>query len=111
MRIARVLGVVTLQPRLPELPAGRLAIVETLDAEALTGADDQTHRAEPMPQSLVCFDELGAAEGQLIAVSEGREATMPFIPRRVPVDAYNAAILDAVDFQPMETSDPNRETN
>jgi hypothetical protein len=32
----------------------------------------------------------------LIAFTESREAAMPFYPeKRVPLDAYNAAILDA----------------
>jgi hypothetical protein len=33
---------------------------------------------------------------------EGREATCPFLPRRVPYDSYNAAILEEVDFQPAD---------
>jgi len=38
---------------------------------------------------------LGARDGDLIAFSESREACMPFYPeKRVPLDAYNAAILD-----------------
>ena len=52
------------------------------------------------PESLVVFDDLGAGEGQLIAVSEGAEATMPFRPASVPIDAFNAAILDQIDFTP-----------
>ena len=50
-----------------------------------------------MPESLVIFDETGAGIGQLIAVSEGREAATPFWPEEVLVDAYCAAILDNVD--------------
>ena len=54
----------------------------------------------PQPQGsefLVCYDHLGAGVGQMIAISESREACMPFYPeKRVPLDAYNAAILDAV---------------
>ena len=40
------------------------------------------------------FDELGAGVGSRIAISEGREAAMPFYPDVKPIDAYNAAILD-----------------
>jgi len=99
MRIARVRGTVTLVPRLPELKDGRLMIVETLDDQALTGHAAGAPRDTPMPQSLVVYDELGAAEGQLIALSEGGEATQPFRPERVPVDAYCAAILDSIDLK------------
>ena len=46
-------------------------------------------------EHLVCYDSLGAREGDLIAFGESREACMPFYPeKRVPLDAYNAAILD-----------------
>lgn len=99
MRIARVRGTVTLAPRLPELKEGRLMIVETLDGQALAGHSNDAPRDTPMPQSLVVYDELGAAEGQLIALSEGGEATQPFRPERVPVDAYCAAILDSIDLK------------
>lgn len=98
MRIARVIGTLTLNRRLPELRSGRLLMAETLDGAALAGLDRRAPRSAPMPESLVVYDELGAGTGQLIAVSEGREAAMPFYPDRVPIDAYNAAILDEVEL-------------
>ena len=55
-----------------------------------------------MPESLIVFDQLGAHVGQLIAVSEGREASAPFYPENVPIDAYNAAILDTVQTDNMK---------
>ena len=100
MRIARVTGTVTLNPRLPELKSGRLAMVEVLDAQAVATHDAGTHRASPMPEALVVYDELGAAEGQIIAITEGGEATVPFKPDKVPCDAYAAAILDTIEFEP-----------
>jgi ethanolamine utilization protein EutN len=48
-------------------------------------------------KSLVAVDELGAAEGQMIAFTEGREAANPFWPSPVPVDAYCSLILDSID--------------
>ena len=48
------------------------------------------------------LDELGAGIGSSIAISEGREAAMPFYPEVKPVDAYNAAILDVLDYDPSE---------
>lgn len=98
MRIAQVIGTVTMSRRLPELKAGRYLIAEALDGAALGGLASRAKRAAPMPESLVVFDELGAGVGQLIGVSEGGEATMPFLPERVPVDAYAAAILDTVQM-------------
>ncbi|MFP4223160.1 MAG: EutN/CcmL family microcompartment protein [Phycisphaeraceae bacterium] len=99
MRIGRVLGTVTMSSRrLEQLPRGRWLIVEALDAKALRGLDRGESRATPMPESLVVYDELGAGTGQIIAISEGREACQPFDPRRVPIDAYCAAILDTVQL-------------
>ena len=95
MRIGRVLGNVTLSRRLPELRPGQWLIVEPLDHQALVS---RGHRATPDPESLVVYDELGAGQDQWIAISEGAEATMPFRPRGVPIDAYNAAILDTVEM-------------
>ena len=57
--------------------------------------DDEAGRGEP----IVVFDELGAGEGSRIAVSEGTEAAAPFYPVVKPIDAYNAAILDALEFE------------
>ena len=41
MRIARVIGHVTLHRRLPELPGGALLLVDVLDEQALRGRDQQ----------------------------------------------------------------------
>ncbi|MEX0775310.1 MAG: EutN/CcmL family microcompartment protein [Phycisphaeraceae bacterium] len=97
MRIARVIGSLTLSSRLPDLKPGKFLIAEALDGHALGHLSRGVGRKSPMPESLVVYDELGAGVGQLIAVSEGREACMPFHPDQVPVDAYNAAILDTIE--------------
>jgi len=96
MKIARVIGNVTLNHREANLRPGRLLVAETLDAAALAGIERSAPRATSMPQSLVVYDEMGAGVGQIIAVSEGAEASMPFRPEHVPIDAYCAAILDGV---------------
>lgn len=97
MRIAWVMGRVTLNDRLDEMRPGRYLICEALDADALADTTQPTLRRNPMPESLVVFDQLGAGEGDLIAFTEGREAANPFNPDNVPLDAYCAAILDRVD--------------
>jgi len=93
MRICEVIGSVTLSRIHPSLAAGsfRLAIPLTLDN--LRGT------APIQGESLVVYDELGAGEGSQIAMSEGGEAAQPFLPEDKPVDAYNAAILDAIQLQ------------
>jgi microcompartment protein CcmK/EutM len=57
--------------------------------------------AEPL-EEIVVMDELGAGIGSRIAMSEGREAAMPFHPEVKPVDAYNAAILDTLEYEPIK---------
>ena len=51
-------------------------------------------------KSLVAVDALGAAEGQMVAFTEGREASNPFWPDAVPVDAYCSLIVDSISIQP-----------
>jgi microcompartment protein CcmK/EutM len=91
MRIGRVVGRVTLNRAYPTLAGGRFIIVAVQDRFSLAGGQRQT------AETLVAYDNLGAAEGDLIAFTESREACMPFYPEKiVPLDAYNAAILDRV---------------
>jgi ethanolamine utilization protein EutN len=89
MRIGRVVGRVTLNRAYETLVGGRFVVVEVQDRFSLAGKARKTN------ESVVVYDNLGAHDGDLIAFTESREATMPFYPeKRVPLDAYNAAILD-----------------
>ena len=98
MRIARVIGNLTLSTTLPGFPAGSLLFAEALDGQALAALPEKKPRKTPMPEALVVFDQLGAGVGQHIGISEGREASMPFWPEKVPVDAYCSAILDTIEL-------------
>jgi ethanolamine utilization protein EutN len=62
-------------------------------------ADQLESEEIPGAEMLVVWDELGAGNGGLIAVSEGREAAEPFMPQIKPVDAYNAALIDSIDLE------------
>jgi ethanolamine utilization protein EutN len=44
------------------------------------------------------LDELGAGPGTRVGVSEGVEASVPFLPAKKPLDAYCACILDRVEL-------------
>ena len=91
MRIGKVVGRVTLNRAYKTLAGGRFVIVEIQDRFALAGEQRRS------TESLVCYDHIGAHAGDMIAISESREACMPFYPEKiVPLDAYNAAILDQV---------------
>ena len=54
---------------------------------------------------LPTWGRVGAGQGCRIAISEGREAAMPFYPEVKPIDAYNAAILDSLDYVTPETKE------
>lgn len=90
MRVAEVIGTVTLSRRLEDIPPGRFLIVRPQSGAALRNQEPAL--AEPV----VAYDEISAGLGSQAAISEGREAAMPFHPQRVPIDAYCAAILDTV---------------
>src|SRR5205814_1561929 len=90
MRIGLVIGRICLQPLYETLVGGRFLLVQVMDRFALAGGTRKSN------ESLIVYDHLGAGDGDLIAFTESREAAMPFYPeKRVPLDAYNAAILDA----------------
>ena len=91
MRIGKVKGRICLNNTYKTLVGGRFLIIEVQDRFALSGASRKTS------ENLVVYDNLGARDGDLIAFTESREACMPFYPeKRVPLDAYNCAILDHV---------------
>ncbi len=94
MRIANVIGRVTLSVRHHSLRGERLLVV--LPWGPKTGVTGKDH-----DYSIVAYDELGAGVGQLVAVSESTEATRPF-ERPTPCDAYVGAIIDEVFFQPTD---------
>jgi ethanolamine utilization protein EutN len=92
MRIAEVIGRVTLSRFNPQLRGGRFLIALPLPLTALT---------ESVPtrgEELVVFDALGAGPGSLIGVSEGREAANPFGKTKTPVDAYCACLIEHLSF-------------
>ena len=95
MRIARVIGQVVLNRATPEVVPGSYLVVRTHNRGTLAGKNAGND------ETLVLYDNLGARDGDLVGLVEGREATAPFHPRRVPYDSYNACILDDVQFQPV----------
>ena len=92
MRIAEVIGTVTLNRSHPAFVGARLRLVVPLSLANLL--DEEASAAD----ELVAWDELGAGVGARIAISEGAEAAQPFRPDIKPVDCYNAAILDSIDL-------------
>jgi ethanolamine utilization protein EutN len=90
MRIAEVIGTVTLSRVHPTLAGYRWVIGVPYSLKSLkTGlpADGE---------DVVILDQLGAGVGDQIGFSEGVEAAAPFHPQRKAADAYCACILDSV---------------
>lgn len=91
MRIARVIGSVTLSRAHETMVGLPLRLVEVVQA-----FDDQQQMVFDVEQVVTC-DLLAAGEGELIAMAEGPEAAQPFRPEIKPVDANSAAILDSLE--------------
>jgi microcompartment protein CcmK/EutM len=90
MRIAEVIGRVTLSRMHPSLKNPRFLIALPMTREALL--EDSPSRGE----EVICYDDLGAGPGALIGLSEGREAANPFGKTKTPIDAYCACLLDQI---------------
>ena len=90
MRIAEVIGTVTLSRAHPSLAGCRWIIGVPYSLKALQAG------GPPDGEDVVMFDSLGAGSGSRVGFSEGGEAAVPFLPERKPVDAYCACILDQV---------------
>ena len=91
MRLATVIGRVTLGVRHPAFRGERLLVVLPWGPQtAVTGAGHDF--------SIVTYDSLGAGVGQTICVCESGEATRPF-ETPTPIDAYCAALIDSTFYQ------------
>jgi microcompartment protein CcmK/EutM len=90
MRIAEVIGTVTLSRTYPSLAGSRWVIGVPFSLNALRTD------SPPDGEDVVIFDNLGAGIGNQIGFSEGAEAAAPFHPQKKPVDAYCACILDQI---------------
>jgi ethanolamine utilization protein EutN len=91
MRVACVVGNVTLNRCLPSFQGAQLKLVVPLSTQDLRGPGGTPEDA------LVAWDRLGAGLGNLIALAEGPEAAQPFLPDVKPVDAYAAGVLDQLE--------------
>ena len=99
MRLGIVRGHVVLNQRVDSFAGRRLVVLEPV-----TMANLQSGGGLGGGKSLVAIDELGAANGQMVAFTEGREAANPFWPGSMPVDAYCALIVDSIDLHELRLS-------
>jgi ethanolamine utilization protein EutN len=92
MRIAKVIGTVTLSRVHPTLQGARWLIGVPFSLQALRA------ESEPDGEDLVIYDNLGAGHGSRVGFTEGGEAAAPFYPDKKPVDAFCGCILDQVSI-------------
>jgi microcompartment protein CcmK/EutM len=92
MRLGIVRGHLTLTPAVEAYRGRTLVVLEPVTMENL-----RAKNGKGGGKSLIAIDELGAAKGQMVAFTEGREAANPFWPSPVPVDAYCSLIVDSID--------------
>ena len=103
MRIAKVVGTVTLNRSHPSYSGAvlRLAVplsLAELSAELVAASSGKESETEAAADEVVVWDDLGAGVGSLIAMSEGAEAAQPFRPEIKAVDAYASALLDEIQL-------------
>ena len=91
MRIAEVIGRVTTSRIHPSFRGARFLIALPMTGDALLNGS--ANRGE----EVIVYDDLGASPGALIGLSEGGEAANPFRNPRLPIDAYNACLIDRID--------------
>ena len=98
MRVAQVIGRVTLSIQDPSFKGGRWLMVNPLDAGQFNDAC-QKAPALTSQSTLVAYDNMGAGDGDIVGIVEGAEATAPF-DHDIPIDAITVAIFDSLSYEP-----------
>jgi len=89
MQIARVVGDVVSTMKQPQLVGQKLLILQPV-------ASDHSDAG----RMVVAVDAVGAGIGEHVFFVRGREASYPFFPAEVPVDACVVGIVDHWDVEP-----------
>ena len=85
MQLARVIGSVVATPKDENLTGVKLLLVQPLDQVR-----------QPVGKPLVAADSVGAGVGEEVFFVRGKEASFPFYPKEVPVDAGIVGIVDDI---------------
>jgi carbon dioxide concentrating mechanism protein CcmL len=96
MRLGTVIGRVTLSQQDPAYRGARFLLVQPLLPAQMQGA---TQPPLAKGSTVVVYDNLGAGSGHVVGFTEGAEAAVPF-DQPTPVDAFNAAIVDRIFYNP-----------
>lgn len=90
MQLARVVGNVVVTRKDEALTGIALLVVQPLGADGVATG-----------RPLVAADSMGAGPGEVVFYVRGREASLPFAPSEVPVDAAVVGIVDRRDYRPL----------
>jgi microcompartment protein CcmK/EutM len=88
VQIARVVGDVIASVKQPGLDGQKLLVLQPI-----------TPGREAVGRTLVAVDSTGAGVGEHVFFVRGREASFPFLPAEVPVDACIVGIVDRWDVE------------
>jgi ethanolamine utilization protein EutN len=86
VQLARVIGTVVVTPKDENLNGRTLLLIQPM-----------TPSRTPVGRPLVAADSVGAGVGEEVFFVRGKEASFPFYPVEVPVDAGIVGIVDAID--------------
>ena len=89
MYLGKVIGTVVAEQKYPGLEGVKLLVVQPLN-----------HRREPTGEPLVAADTVRAGPGELVYLTQAREAAQACDPSFVPVDAAIIGIVDRLDAAP-----------
>jgi ethanolamine utilization protein EutN len=87
MQLAKVIGDVVMTRKDENLASRTLLILQPLAADGSAAG-----------RTLVAVDAVGAGVGETVFFVRGKEASFPFHPTEVPVDAGIVGIVDQVDL-------------
>src|SRR5918995_7478570 len=86
MQLAKVIGDVVVTRKDENLMGRTLLVLQPIAADGSAAG-----------RTLVAVDAIGAGVGETVFFVRGKEASFPFPPPEVPVDAGVVGIVDAVD--------------
>ena len=89
MQLARVIGDVVITRKDENLAGRTLLVLQPIAADGSAAG-----------RTLVAVDAVGAGVGETVFFVRGKEASFPFYPVEVPVDAGVVGIVDHWDVEP-----------
>jgi ethanolamine utilization protein EutN len=94
MILGRVIGTVVATMKNASLDGKRLLVVQPIDRHGRDAG-----------KAIVALDAVGAGTGERVYWCRGKEASFPFLPEEVPIEATIVAIVDEVNIPTQSRAD------